>query len=418
MPRRKAKEIPFSFSPFFSFGATEKIKFLPHFDESRVDTKKGGMFSVFGFFALAPFLMTSEQIRQILSAYPDGFQTAVVTPLFPSAALGRCRYWMVETDEGTFCLRRWPREQTNIERLQFIQAVLWHAVYEGIETVPLPLETRQQKGIVPFDGSFWELLPWIDDAAETSNEFSPFETEENEWENYIEKPFQIVAAMVALAQFHEATVNFPLPDPPQSLSPGINERLSCCRTWTSERLATLQGTLEKIRCLPQNDEESRLVQIGLEYLRLIAPLSVTNVLLLSQAVRLPVHVQPVIRNACLRHLRFDKDGVCGMIDFTEIGVDTVAVDVATLLGSLACEDAAIWDFGLKAYQAFRPLSDNERFLTNAFDASQMFLEGIGYLDAVFLKEEPFTAIQLTEIQRRLERLILRLRHSNRHRRSA
>ena len=360
-------------------------------------------------------LMTPEQIdQQILSAYPDGCQTDAVTPLFPSAALGRCRYWMVESFEGTFCLRRWPKEQTNIERLQFIQAVLWHAVCEGIETVPLPLETREHKGIVRCDDSFWELMPWIGGDLEDSDD----EAGKSEWEDPDTELFRIASAMVALAQFHEATASFPLPDPPQSFSMGIQERLFRCRTWVAELLPTLRRTLESICNIPQNDVEFRLARIGVEYLDLVAPRSVANMVSLRRAANLPVSVQPTIRNACFRHLRFDEDGVCGMIDFTELGVDAVSLDIATLLGSLVGEDAGAWNYGLKAYQSFRPLSDNERYLTVAFDEAQTFLEGLEYLNAVFLKEEPFTVLQLAEIHRRLKRLVGRLRNGRSNRRSA
>ena len=368
--------------------------------------------------------MTPEQIDQlVLSAYPDGFQTNVVTPLFPSAALGRCRHWMAETVEGTFCLRRWPKEQTSIERLQFIQAVLWHAVCEGIETVPLPLETRERKGIVRCDDSFWELLPWIDDAKENYGGFFPTafsvdDAEENEGESSAVEPFQIASAMLSLAQFHEATASFPLPDPPQSCSSGIQERLARCRTWASGLLVTLRRTLEIMCNFPQNDVEFRLARIGGEFLDLVVPLSSANIVMLRRAAHLPISVQPTIRNASFRHLRFDEDGVCGMIDLTELGVDTVSLDVAMLLGSLVGEDSAAWDYGLKAYQSFRPLSDNERFLVVAFDDSQSLLEGLAYLEDVFLAEKPFTTLQLNEIRRRLERLVGRLRNNRRNRRSA
>jgi len=368
--------------------------------------------------------MTPDQInRLILSAYPDGFQTEAVTPLFPSASLGRCRYWTVEAPEGILCLRRWPKEQANIERIQFIQAVLWNAVCEGIETVPLPLETRERKGIVHSAGSFWELLPWIGEFPSLSGEFSHStfpvdEEDENGWENFVDEPFRVTSAMMTLAQFHEAVADFPLPDPPLTQSSGINERLSRCQIWISGKLDTLRRVLEGVCALPQNDDESCLAGVGLEYIELIVPLSGSNLALLNQAARLSIAVQPAIRNASGRHLRFDDDGVCGMIDFTELGVDTVTLDVATLLGSLTNGDASAWNYGLKTYQTIRPLSENERLLTTAFDASQTFLEGLEYLDAVFLREEPFTALQLTEIRRRLERLLRRLRSGNRHRRSA
>ncbi len=368
--------------------------------------------------------MTPEQIDlQILSAYPDGFQTDAVTPLFPSASLGRCRHWMVDAPEGMFCLRRWPKEQTAIERLQFIQAVLWHAVCEGIDVVPLPVETRKQQGIVRCDDSFWELLPWIDDREEISNEhFQPGypidENDETFRETVATEPFQIASAMISLAQFHEATAGFPLPDLPRTLSQGIKERLSRCKSWIGGRSKTLFDKLEASRELPQHEIEGRLAQLGLEFLELIVSRSGNTMVLLSRASRIPLAVQPVIRNSCLRHFRFDDDGVLGIIDFTELGVDSVALDVATLLGSLAGADAVSWDFGLKAYQSIRTLTDNERYLLAAFDVSQAFLEGLDYLDAVFLREERLTLLQLSEIRRRLERLVSRMQQEQRNRRSA
>ena len=411
-------------NPVSSFDVTEKWRFSPHPAKRLVDDRGEGASTHDLFYVFDSDSMTPDQIdRLILSAYPDGYRADTVTPLFPSTALGRCRYWMVETPEGTFCLRRWPKEQTNIERLQFIQAVLWNAVCEGIEIVPLPLETREQKGIVHCDGAFWELLPWIGDFPNFASEsfhsdFLVDEKEKNDWERLADGPFKIASAMFALAQFHEAVADFPLPDPPQTVSVGINERLSQCQMWMSGRLETLRRTLEGVCELPQNDEELCLARIGLEYLDWIVPLSRTTIVLLNQAARLPIGVQPVIRNACLRHLRFDDDGVCGMIDFTELGVDAVALDVAMLLGSLTDGDSADWNYGLKTYQTIRSLSENERSLTTAFDASQMFLEGLGYLDAVFLREEPFTIRQLVEIQQRMERLVHRLCSDNQRRHSA
>ncbi len=344
--------------------------------------------------------MIPEQInQQVLSAYPHGFQTDAVTPLFPGTGLGRCRHWMVDAPEGVFCLRRWPKEEKRIERLQYAQAVLWQAVCEGIETVPLPMETEEHKGIVVADDSFWELMPWIDGADETSFDDSlPAPAE----------PFEIATAMMSLAQFHEATSDFPLPDLPRGISAGIKTRLASCRTWISRRLPMLQSMLQNVENLPQNDVECRFACAGLAFLGLIVPLAGKNMVLLSRAARLGVPIQPVVGNACRRHFRFDADGVRGIIDFKELTADNIALDIAMLLGSLAESDASAWNFGLKAYQSIRPLNDNERYLITAFDVSQQFLEGLEYLNAVFIDEKPFTALQLAEMNRRLDRFVDRL----------
>ncbi len=136
--------------------------------------------------------------------------------------------------------------------------------------------------------------------------------------------------------------------------------------------------------------------------------------LLSRSSRLTSPIQPVIGNACRRHFRFDDDGVCGILDLKEIVVDTVALDIATLLGSLAEADERLWRLGLKAYSQVRPLSDNELLLLEAFDCSRVVLEGLDYLSRHFLLRDTHNRFQVIEMCRRLDKILLRLENENRN----
>ena len=52
------------------------------------------------------------------------------------------RLWRIRSDDKCYCLRRWPREHPSRQRLSFIHRVLRHVASQGVEFVPIPLETR------------------------------------------------------------------------------------------------------------------------------------------------------------------------------------------------------------------------------------------------------------------------------------
>lgn len=383
--------------------------------------------------------MTTDQLNQyVLSAYPEGFWADDVFPLDRLPSLDRSRHWKVRSPDGIFCLRRRPVGQPTLEQLQFQQAVLWHVVCEGIDFVPLPFETTDHRGFVPFENAFWELLPWIAGTEALDGEYflpdcfpaldgERFETTPSESaivptptlsESFELHRFQMVAAMMSLAQFHLAASTFPLPNGPLAVSPKACSDKKRWEGWISGRFARLFRVLTEKRRSGLTATESRLVETGWEFLNSAVTYSGSAMVLLSRASRLPVPIQPVIGNCCFRHLRFDDEGLCGMIDFKAIGIDGAASDVASLLASMAREDAALWNFGLKAYQAVRPLSDHEIFLVRAFDLPSIFLEGLDYLAGVFLHHAVYAESQLGEITRRLAEWNRRLEYESRDRRPA
>ncbi len=130
----------------------------------------------------------------VLAAYPDDCRPKSIRALGSAGGFSGARFWRIEAPSGTLCLRRWPKEYPSTQRLEFIQAVLWHVVREGFTLAPLPRETRSRKGYVRHGGHLWELAPWMPGEAD-----------------FHEAPTldRLQAAMHSLAEFHLAAASFP-----------------------------------------------------------------------------------------------------------------------------------------------------------------------------------------------------------------
>jgi Ser/Thr protein kinase RdoA (MazF antagonist) len=127
---------------------------------------------------------------------------------------------------------------------------------------------------------------------------------------------------------------------------------------------------------------------------------------LATAVSLKVPIQPCVGDVWHDHVLFLGDSVSGLVDFGGMRADTVAGDIARLLGSLVADDAAAWQIGLTAYNRYRPLSRDERHLVTAFDHSGVLLGGLEWLEWIYVERRVFSS--RGAIESRLDTAIARL----------
>jgi len=331
-------------------------------------------------------MATEWDIVSVLSAYPDDYRSAEIESLGAAGGFSGARFWRVISEAGPFCLRRWPRANPSAERLEFIQAVLWHVDREGFTLAPLPLSTRSRKGYVRRMGYFWELAPWMPGEADF-------------WDDPTDE--KLTAAMIALAEFHLAAATFPLPDPPVGFSRGIRDRRRQLREWTSGDLEQLRAAVERGRwpdLEPRAETLFRLVPRGAD------PVLV----LLDAAAQSKVPLQPCIRDVWHNHVLFEGSRVSGLIDFGSMAADNVAADVARLLGSMARDDDHLWQVGLDVYGSVRQLSEAEVSLVHAFDRSTVLMAGLTWIDWIYRQRRVFENREA--ITDRLDEIIGRLRH--------
>jgi Ser/Thr protein kinase RdoA (MazF antagonist) len=330
--------------------------------------------------------MTIEtDFRRVVAAYPDDCQPRSARYLAGAGGFSGASFWRLETRRGPLCLRRWPREHPTRERLEFIQAVLWHFVQEGFHRLPLPLETRAHAGFVCEAGTHWELTPWLPGRAD-----------------YHEAPSRtkLTAAVTALAEFHRAAASFPLPDRGPVVSPGIVDRLERLHSWTPARREQVTTALSNCAW----PEMARLARSLLGFY----PLAAGKVRqTLNEAARVEAPRQPCIRDIWHDHVLFVGDQVSALIDFGAMCPESIAADLARLVGSLVGDDAFDWQHALSAYERIRPLSLTEALLITAFDQANVLLSGMNWLEWICLDRRTFDDRNAVEarLDENLKRLV-------------
>ena len=321
--------------------------------------------------------------RPVLQEYPADCQPMSVEFLASAGGFSGARLWRLSTPRGMLCLRRWPVEHPAPERLEFIQAVLWHVHQEGFVKAPLPLETRSYRGYVSHAGHLWEIAPWLPGRPD-----------------FCRAPTlpRLRTALATLAEFHQAAASFPLPEPPTTPSPGIGER--------RQQLAALVSSgFEALRCaMTGRDNPFRASALRiLEF----ATRGAGNVqTALERALHAAVPLAPCMRDIWHENVLFDGETVTGLIDFGSLRAENVAADVARLLGSMAEDDPRRWREGLAAYESVRPLSSTEAQLVSVFDASGVLLGGINWLSWLYLEGRTFE--RPAAVQQRLDYFCRRL----------
>jgi homoserine kinase type II len=312
-------------------------------------------------------MATDADVQTILSQYPPDCAPRQIKPLGNAGGFSGSKLWSIDAPRGRLCLRQWPAAQPSQQRLDFIHAVLRHVAANGFRRLPLPIPAATGATYVEHAGRLWELAPWmpgeIDRAAATS-------------------PTRITAALEALAEFHLASSTFSHSGVRFGPSPGLIER--------KERLERLlAGELNEIERSLDDRLWPELAQRGRRYLSVFRRAAPDVNTRLHDAASIAVPWQPCLRDIWRENVLFVGEDVSAILDFASMRVETVAGDVARLIGSFAGDDHRLWEQALAAYRKSRPLADGDVRLVTAFDQSGVLLTGVSWLDWVFRQRREF-----------------------------
>jgi len=303
----------------------------------------------------------------VLGHYPQARGARAVRDWSRSGGLSGARVWQLATELGNACLRAWPAGTIAPARLSWIHTNLARIAQAGCRIVPHVWRTRDGTTVVPWAGRLWELLSWLDGSADFGS--PPTET-------------RLIAALQTVARFHGAARDAA----PECCELGPSPSLAARRTLFQELDGGLADRLAQcVRAGAPPPLQSRAERMIRHYRR-CAP-----------GVRRQVDVAQTIRAArqiCHgdlwhAHLLWRADQVVGLMDFGAMKIDSPALDIARLLGSLVPLSDEGWRIGVASYAQIQPLAESDRALIPVLDQSGVLLAGISWLKWLLLEQRPF-----------------------------
>jgi hypothetical protein len=330
-----------------------------------------------------------------------------LTPL-PTSGFSGSRIFLVEEYVPTAAASaRWVVKSfgpgTSIDRAIWVHGLMTHMRRGGIEGIPmlrravvgrrasescLVTETLAEDA----DGVLWEAAEFLAGRA-------------------VAVPDAVArgAALRRLAAIHVAAATLPDGLPRRSRSHGLSERV--------DRAAVLRERPWEGRWRGGKGRAARSrwgEAIATSFEQAIVVFAEGGPVALERITHAPlidVPCQAVLRDIWSDHVLFEGGRVSGIIDFHAAGIDTVATDIARLVGSwsLSAGVAAAWGECLDAYESVRSLDDEERRLVT-------FLHHAGVIVAIdnwfrWLIEEERTFADRDAVANRLGQLVLALPES-------
>ena len=331
--------------------------------------------------------MGFEPINEVLNQYTWSGSVVSIELLGANGGFSGAQIWRVHCQNpdcrevADLCVRRWPPGHPTRERLNWIHHVLLHVANNGLPVIAAPLSDRTGATVVEQSGMFWEVSPWVPGTA-----------------NYREspQPEKLEQTMHALAKFHLLAAQLPgcqrqaLPDS------------------AIERTGQLQATMRDLESIAAAistihwTEFQQRARAVLHAIRGRIPVAIADL----SHVTCPVRLLPCIRDIWHDHLLFDRDRLVGIVDFGALRIDTVAVDIARVLGSLVGSVHSDWQRAIGYYECVRSLDDVERNYVDALDRAAVILGPVNWIRWVCVERKTFERPEL--ILRRLDDALQRL----------
>jgi homoserine kinase type II len=227
------------------------------------------------------------------------------------------------------------------------------------------------------------MTPWLEGNAEAV---------------HISSSDQARPVMHALADFHRSLQHHERTGP----SPGLLFRIQELEALMKDGLDRLSSVIPPA----PRDEFSEMARRWLGLGRLLIPASLPAI---RDAAKLPLRLQPCIRDARPGHFLFDQGQVRGLIDFGAMGVESVACDLARLLGEWSGLSEVSRAETMACYEEQRPLNEPERAALHAFELVGDLLIGSHWITWRYLESRRFPDPRAFDqgLQKGLDRLVRR-----------
>lgn len=321
-----------------------------------------------------------DELFQILDCYPGTAQLAASSvPQRITRGLSGSDVWRLTSEAGDWAIRRWPAGYPE-DRLNWV-----HQILGGLPNslpVPIPLRTNIRQSYVPRGESLWNVEPWMPGAA-------------NFWHEPSEK--KLAAAVRALADFHSTVKRW---SSGPRLVPAIADRIDAL----NQHADSLRNYTSAI-----GGFTGELVEICRETLAAATSQVRRWQRALSEVAGAKSILIPCIRDLWHDHVLYTEDRVTGLIDFGSMRLDSIATDIARLVGSLVGSDERLWRVAMDVYRSAGQLLDDDAGLIGVIDGSSQCIAGLNWVRWLFVEKRRFE--NQTLVCDRLKRILHRLSRS-------
>ncbi|WP_168205086.1 phosphotransferase enzyme family protein [Bythopirellula goksoeyrii] len=295
--------------------------------------------------------------------------------------LSGARIWRVSHEGHEYCLRCWPVNHPSPDQLRTIHQLIEHVRHLGITSVPKPYRTLTGNTFLSNGGHLWELTAWL--AGQPLGSHSSNEQ-------------QRIAACETLARFHLAAASFG----PANLgvkrepAPGLLRRRDLLAELLQGRLAEL---FQAVHDEPRSPTRETLLEL-LSRIERILPGATATV---EHCASIPLPLQWCLRDVHPGNVLVIGTQVTGIVDFGAVAIDSVAGDIARLVGGLQCERADRQKC-FSAYARLRPLTNDELRSIAAFHVGGLILSATNWIRWICIEH---TVSLANTTQARLEELL-------------
>ncbi len=307
-----------------------------------------------------------------------------------SSGLSGASVWQCTIGERALALKRWP-DATQSERIDWIHQVIAAAANE-LEFIPPLVCDPQGRSRVSIGTHHLELTRWMpgDPICESASED------------------QMLAAITrgaeAIAHFHRVTQRCGRFEcGTQSPAPAIQRRIA--------HLDSLGADGRLQRAIRHAVNASPTLARAADWLREKgAKRTGTLAEELRTWAKVPLAVQPVLRDIHREHILFCAGVVTGMVDFDAVSRDTVSTDMARWVSGFvgsSIDPNRLWAAAVTGYRQHRPFSACELELAGAIERSSWFIALTNWVIWVADERRVFPG-GIAMVDRRVEALLRRV----------
>ena len=234
--------------------------------------------------------------------------------------------WRVEAPVGLLMMRAWPVDGPSPDRLDQIHR--WLDRVRSFEFVALPIPGQDRATWYRLSGRSWELTPMRTGQPDLTRPPA---------ESHLVTMFRTLAALHAALSTRS----------PRGPSPGLMARSGELDRLIHGGFAAFRQTIDHAGV----GEFATMARRWLALAQEAAPRIVGSV---RAAADRAVDLRVCVRDVRPDHFLFEGNRLTGLIDFGAMGVDTLATDLARLLGETVGQNDRLRRLALHAYASGQP----------------------------------------------------------------